>query len=272
MEQITSSDLNGNINAVLKRHLDTFYDHPPRQWMRNMLAQCEGQISWIDSYRHFNPVEKEIYTCWNTKLGSRKSNYGSRIDYILMDRNFIQTYPTIVTDCSVRRDILGSDHCPVQIELDLGMVVDLKERLAAFELMKIPRKVQASQARISDFFQKRSVPKDNYYDESISPEKQCNLTDENVSAKQFKLDDFFMKQQSEIRSLQNQIDNADKSRWKDLLAAKNPVCKGHNEPCKLFRVSKKGPNKGRYFFTCNRPPGHKDDKQYKCDHFEWATS
>jgi GRF zinc finger len=42
------------------------------------------------------------------------------------------------------------------------------------------------------------------------------------------------------------------------------LCKGHQEPCKLLKVKKTGPNKGRQFYVCPCP------RSEQCDHFQWA--
>ena len=62
------------------------------------------------------------------------------------------------------------------------------------------------------------------------------------------------------------------SRWKKLLKGPSPapLCKGHKEPCVLRTVKKESLNKGRQFYVCNRPEGHKSNPEAKCDHFEWV--
>jgi hypothetical protein len=49
-----------------------------------------------------------------------------------------------------------------------------------------------------------------------------------------------------------------------------PRCKGHNEPCVIRTVKKKGPNQGRQFYVCVRADG--PPPVGRCDHFQWATS
>ncbi|RYH06266.1 hypothetical protein EON65_43085 [archaeon] len=48
-----------------------------------------------------------------------------------------------------------------------------------------------------------------------------------------------------------------------------PLCKKHREPCTIFTVNKKGPNRGRKFYLCSRPIGNAKDLHARCDHFEW---
>ncbi len=68
----------------------------------------------------------------------------------------------------------------------------------------------------------------------------------------------------------NQGDASQK--WKMLLKgpAPPPLCRGHKEPCVLRTVIKESLNKGRQFYVCNRPDGHKTNPAARCDHFEWV--
>ncbi|CAD7702479.1 unnamed protein product [Ostreobium quekettii] len=48
-----------------------------------------------------------------------------------------------------------------------------------------------------------------------------------------------------------------------------PRCQGHGEPCVIREVKKQCANKGRLFFVCARPEGHRP--KGRCNHFEWAA-
>jgi AP endonuclease 2 len=63
------------------------------------------------------------------------------------------------------------------------------------------------------------------------------------------------------------------SAWKSLLKGppRNVLCNGHQEPCVLRTVKKDGPNKGKQFWTCNRPEGHKTNPEARCDYFLWVS-
>ncbi|KAL3146027.1 hypothetical protein ABBQ38_015382 [Trebouxia sp. C0009 RCD-2024] len=52
------------------------------------------------------------------------------------------------------------------------------------------------------------------------------------------------------------------------IAHRAPLCRGHQEPCVRKRVNKSGPNKGRFFYMCARPPAAGDEGQ--CKTFKWA--
>lgn len=61
--------------------------------------------------------------------------------------------------------------------------------------------------------------------------------------------------------------------WKNLLKGPPPapLCKGHREPCLLRTVKKEDSlNKGRQFYVCCKPEGHKSNPEARCDHFEWV--
>ncbi|MFM7023992.1 MAG: exodeoxyribonuclease III [Flavobacteriales bacterium] len=66
----------------------------------------------IDSYRHFYP-EKIEYTWWSYRAGARAKNVGWRIDYFLVSQSFLPN----VKDSFIFCDVMGSDHCPVGIDL-----------------------------------------------------------------------------------------------------------------------------------------------------------
>jgi len=62
--------------------------------------------------------------------------------------------------------------------------------------------------------------------------------------------------------------------WKTMLKGppQAPLCSGHSEPCVLRDVKKDGPNKGRQFWVCNRPQGHKTNPAARCEHFTWISA
>lgn len=79
-----------------------------RAWMDKLVTE----MGYVDTFRHFNP-EPEHYTWWTYRAAARKRNIGWRIDYVLVNNEFL---PNIKT-AFIHKDVLGSDHCPVGIEL-----------------------------------------------------------------------------------------------------------------------------------------------------------
>ena len=67
---------------------------------------------FVDTFRHLNP-ETVKYSWWSYRAGARERNVGWRIDYFLCSRSFIDN----VVNADVLNHVMGSDHCPVLIEL-----------------------------------------------------------------------------------------------------------------------------------------------------------
>ena len=68
---------------------------------------------FVDTFRHFYPDDTEQYSWWSYRGGARAKNVGWRIDYFCVSEPFM----TRVKDAKILPDVMGSDHCPVQIEL-----------------------------------------------------------------------------------------------------------------------------------------------------------
>lgn len=66
----------------------------------------------LDTYRELYP-EKQEFTFWNQRFRARERNVGWRIDYFLVSEDYMD----MVADSTVRDDIFGSDHCPVELHL-----------------------------------------------------------------------------------------------------------------------------------------------------------
>lgn len=67
----------------------------------------------IDSYRMLYPDKEKMYTWWSYKTYARDRNAGWRIDYFFVS----ETMRDRIRDSGMLSDILGSDHCPVYLEL-----------------------------------------------------------------------------------------------------------------------------------------------------------
>jgi len=66
----------------------------------------------IDTFRHFHP-EKIQYSWWSYMFNARKNNVGWRIDYFLTS----QKLKLKLKDAKILSEVMGSDHCPVTLEL-----------------------------------------------------------------------------------------------------------------------------------------------------------
>jgi len=76
--------------------IDTFIDH-----------------GYVDTFRHFNN-KSDQYSWWDMKTRARDRNVGWRIDYFFINKEFMSH----VKKAFIHQDIMGSDHCPVGIEIE----------------------------------------------------------------------------------------------------------------------------------------------------------
>lgn len=74
---------------------------------------CLLESGFIDTYRYFNKNVIKAYTWWSYMKGVRERNIGWRIDYFLISKRSINSIKSI----TIYKDILGSDHCPIGIEI-----------------------------------------------------------------------------------------------------------------------------------------------------------
>ena len=81
-----------------------------RNAFSNLLAQ-----GFSDSFRYLNPAATGAYTWWSYMFNARKNNAGWRIDYFLVSDRIADK----ITATPIYADILGSDHCPVGLEINL---------------------------------------------------------------------------------------------------------------------------------------------------------
>ncbi len=68
-----------------------------------------------DSFRHLYPDMKDAYTWWSYMFSARQKNIGWRIDYFLTSNRIADK----IIETPIYKDIMGSDHCPVGLVLDL---------------------------------------------------------------------------------------------------------------------------------------------------------
>lgn len=80
-----------------------------RDWIDELV-----QHGYWDTFRLFHAQESERYTWWDMKTGARKRNVGWRIDYFMVSEELKDK----VKDGFIMNDVLGSDHCPVGIDLE----------------------------------------------------------------------------------------------------------------------------------------------------------
>ena len=70
---------------------------------------------FIDTFRYINPDLTDAYSWWSYMFRSREKNVGWRIDYVIVSDRIKDK----IKDVKIYSDILGSDHCPVGLDIDL---------------------------------------------------------------------------------------------------------------------------------------------------------
>lgn len=73
------------------------------------------EAGFVDSFRHRYP-DTAKYSWWSLRSGARSRNIGWRLDYVLVTANLRDA----ILEAEILNDVLGSDHCPVSVTLDLG--------------------------------------------------------------------------------------------------------------------------------------------------------
>lgn len=72
-------------------------------------------MGYIDTFRYFYPDMVGAYSWWSYMFKAREKNAGWRIDYFVVSENLKER----LVDAKIHTEILGSDHCPVELEIDL---------------------------------------------------------------------------------------------------------------------------------------------------------
>lgn len=70
---------------------------------------------WIDTYRHFYPDKEGVYSWWSYMFKAREKNAGWRIDYFITSEDLAGA----LQDAKIHTEVMGSDHCPVELDIDL---------------------------------------------------------------------------------------------------------------------------------------------------------
>ncbi|NDO46689.1 exodeoxyribonuclease III [Clostridium sp. MD294] len=72
------------------------------------------QNGFVDTFRHFYPDLKDAYTWWSYRANARANNSGWRIDYYIVSERLTP----YLKGAEIHSNILGSDHCPVALEIE----------------------------------------------------------------------------------------------------------------------------------------------------------
>lgn len=73
------------------------------------------EAGFTDTFRHFYPELEQVYSWWSYRFKAREKNAGWRIDYFLTSKSLDDK----LLDAKIHTDIMGSDHCPIELDIDL---------------------------------------------------------------------------------------------------------------------------------------------------------
>lgn len=96
-------------NPKINRKNAGFTDEE-RQKMTELL-----EVGFIDTFRYFYPDTEGIYSWWSYRFKAREKNAGWRIDYFLVSDDLKDK----IIDAHIHTEIMGSDHCPVELTVEL---------------------------------------------------------------------------------------------------------------------------------------------------------
>lgn len=81
-----------------------------RDWFTKLLSH-----GYVDTFRHFNPQARDMYSWWSYRPGVRERNIGWRIDYFVVTEEMLPFVKKTQIDMTQK----GSDHCPVILEIEI---------------------------------------------------------------------------------------------------------------------------------------------------------
>ncbi len=91
-------------------HRNAGFTDEEREKFTNLLA-----AGFTDSFRYLYPDKTEAYSWWSYRMRARDRNAGWRIDYFCVSDRIKDK----IKAAAIRSDIFGSDHCPVELEIDI---------------------------------------------------------------------------------------------------------------------------------------------------------
>lgn len=92
-------------------HQNAGFSHEERAKMTTLL-----ESGFTDTFRYFYPDTEGIYSWWSYRFKAREKNAGWRIDYFITSKSLDDK----LEKAAILTDILGSDHCPVELDIALS--------------------------------------------------------------------------------------------------------------------------------------------------------
>lgn len=96
-------------NPKTNRHNAGFTDEE-RQKMTELI-----EAGFVDTFRYIYPDKENQYSWWSYMGHAREKNIGWRIDYFIVSENIKKN----IKEANIHQGILGSDHCPVELDIDI---------------------------------------------------------------------------------------------------------------------------------------------------------
>lgn len=99
-----------DIKNPSSNHHNAGFTDEERQKMTTLL-----QSGFTDTFRFFYPTLQDAYSWWSYRFRARERNAGWRLDYFLTSKRL----DGVLRDAKIHSEIFGSDHCPVELDIDL---------------------------------------------------------------------------------------------------------------------------------------------------------
>jgi len=131
-----------------------------RNWMTDFFS-----VGFVDAFRISHPGEPHCYTWWDQKSNARNANKGWRLDYCVLDRDLAKEK---MIQCNIHSDQLGSDHCPVSLELRIDLLCENRGKTLPLSSQSLRKK----QSSIVSFFKA-----EKYRISPVSPHQTTSAAD-----------------------------------------------------------------------------------------------
>lgn len=97
-----------DIRNAKTNHGNSGFTEEEREKMTRLL-----NAGFVDTLRHFHPDTEGLYTWWSYMSTVRERNIGWRIDYFIVSERLVDN----LRDSQIHSEIMGSDHCPIMLEI-----------------------------------------------------------------------------------------------------------------------------------------------------------
>lgn len=293
-----------NLEACLAFRSDGSHRRLLNMYLKPTMAGVPPEKTYFlhDTTRHYQNRQTELYTVWNTQTNSRQSNYGSRIDLIMVSN---ENQLKVVSKAGILPFLFGSDHCPVFTDFDVSKdhPIDLpKCNKLHFEARNYFKLVEHRD--ISSMFSalsKKRIESPNSLDDSslVNEKKQKSLqlkklnyvSRKATNSSQKSINSFFFgNKPAKNEDLNVKINCASQSSSYEGTSSNKtgvvvnsiadiasklyndpPMCL-HNEPT-ILKTSYTPSTKGKKFWCCGRNAKGKSTEfgEHRCNFFAWAT-